>query len=391
MGILMRPKVTLLLAALLTAGLALPSASSAAAPRSFYGVMAAYDPGTKEAAWMGTSGVGTVRINLVWSWVQPNNPEGYDWSHYDQVIGNAARNGIQVLPTIYGSPAWVAARQNYPPSGWSISYFRDFVHAAAQRYGARGTFWAEHPEIPRLPIRWWQFWNEVSSPNFWTARPNAKQYVNLLRVFHSGIKSADPSAKIVLAGLFPMPYAAGGIPYKRYLRSIYKHHGAPYFDAAAIHPYGASPAISVRRVHWMRRIMNSFGDTHTPIWVTEIGWASAGVASTFTVSPEQQADYLQQTFEALTKARKRLDIAGAIWFSFRDQSGPWWLDNAGMFTAWLKPKPAYYAFIGLTGGEPPPAGDPAPSTANETPAPTAATSPLPLSPTDTGGHGNSGH
>jgi polysaccharide biosynthesis protein PslG len=354
MGITMRPKVTLLLAALLVAGLALPAASNAAAPRSFFGVMAASDPGPKEAAWMGASGVGTLRINLVWAWVQPNNPEQWDWSHYDQVIGDASRNGIQVLPTIYGSPGWVAGRENYPPSGWSISYFRDFVYAAAQRYGARGTFWDEHPDIPRLPIRWWQLWNEVSSPTFWTARPNARQYVALLRVFHNGVKAADPTAKIVLAGLFPMPYTAHGISFKRYLRAIYKNRGAPYFDAAAIHPYGSSPAVSLRRVSWMRRIMSSFGDARKPIWITELGWASDGAPSLFTVSPQQQAAFLDSTFSKLAKARKRLGIAGAIWFSFRDQSGPWWLDNAGMFTVWLKPKPALYAFIGLTGGSVPP-------------------------------------
>jgi hypothetical protein len=99
----------------------------------------------------------------------------------------------------------------------------------------------------------------------------------------------------------------------------------------------------------MRKLMSNFGDGRTPIWVTEVGWASAGTPSQFTVSPTQQASYLSETFRELAKSRKRLRLAGAIWFSFRDGLGAWWGDNTGLVTDSLSPKPSFYAFTSLTG------------------------------------------
>jgi hypothetical protein len=318
------------------------------APRSFYGVMAADDPTSAEAARMQAGGVGTLRINLVWAWVQPDPSTEYDWSHYDEVIGDAARNGIQVLPTVYGSPSWAAIAQNYPPLQGNLYAFRAFVSAAAQRYGANGIFWATHPEIPRLPVIWWQLWNEVSSSNFWDATPKAKEYVDLLRVFHEGIKEVDPSAKILLAGLFPTPIAPNSIPFRRYLRALYEAGARRLFDGAALHPYSTTPQIALQRVRAMRRLMTRYGDRRKPIWITEIGWATAGLPPSATVSPEQQATYLVNTYRKLAAARKRLKIAGVVWFSFRDIGGWIWFDHSGLLTTSLAPKPSWTAFLSLT-------------------------------------------
>ncbi len=314
------------------------------APRSFYGVMAADDPTSSETAEMRAGGVGTLRINLVWAWVQPDSPADHDWSHYDRVIGDAARQGVRVLPTIYGSPAWAAIKQNYPPWQDNVHAFHAFATAVAQRYGANGTFWAMHPEIPKLPVIWWQLWNEASSSTFWDATPNAREYVNLLRVFRAGIKDGDPSAKILLAGLYPVPAAPNSIPFKPFLRSIYKNGGKPLFDGAAIHPYGSTPGIVLRYVLSMRRVMTRFHDERTPIWVTEVGWATAGLPRSAIVSPSVQETYLVDTYRELAAARFRLKIAGVVWFCFRDHGGFAWFDYAGLRTQNLGAKPAWHGF-----------------------------------------------
>jgi hypothetical protein len=215
--------------------------------------MAAEDPSSAETARMGEGGVGTLRIVLAWGWVQPGSPAEYDWRHYDEVIGDAARYGIRVLPTIYGSPSWAAVRQNYPPWGQgNVEAFRAFASAAARRYGADGTFWVTHPEIPRLPVIWWQLWNEVSSSNFWDATPKAREYIDLVRVFREGIKEGDASAKILLAGLFPTPIAPNSIPFRRYLRALYKGGAKPLFDGAALHPYSTTPQLVLPGGHLSR-------------------------------------------------------------------------------------------------------------------------------------------
>jgi hypothetical protein len=342
----------LVIATTLLICLALASQARAAAPREFYGVVAANDPDSTEIARMGAGRVGTLRINFVWGVVQPAAGAPYNWSHYDALIGGAAQQGIRLLPTVYSSPGWAAARPNYPPSNDHLGDFRAFVHAAAERYGSSGTFWTANPGIPKLPILNWQVWNEVNSPSFWYAKPNAKQYAALLRVFSDGIKSADPTAKIVLAGLFRTPRIRHGINLDRYLPALYRAKTKSAFDAVAVHPYATTPEQALQAVRDTRKIMSRFKDSKTKLWVTEIGWASGGNPTPLTVSPQRQASYLRKSFGLLASNRKRLRIAGVVWYSWRDVPGGIWFDNTGLFTQNLDPKPAWRTFTALTGGEP---------------------------------------
>src|SRR6266508_4182365 len=217
------------------------SHAAAGAPRAFYGVIPANDPDASEIARMGAGKVGTLRVNFVWAAVQPSAGSSYDWSHYDAIVGPAAEQGIRILPTVYSSPSWAANKPNYPPSKAHMNDFRAFVQAAAARYGANGTFWSDHPTTPKLQVTDWQLWTEVNAPSFWYRKPSVKQYVGLLRVFHSGIKAGDPSADIILAGLFRTPQIKNGIDLDRYLPGIYRRKAKGLFDAVAVHPYATTP------------------------------------------------------------------------------------------------------------------------------------------------------
>jgi polysaccharide biosynthesis protein PslG len=340
------------IASVLLLSLALSTQARAAAPREFYGVIPATDPDATEIARMGAGKVGTLRINFVWGAVQPEAGSAFDWSHYDAIIAAAAQHGIRVLPTVYSTPQWAAARQNHPPSKAHLGDFGAFVRAAAERYGANGTFWAQHPEIAKLPVIDWQLWNEVNSPSFWYRKPSAKQYVALLRVMRAGIKAGDPGGRVILAGLFPTPVVRKGVSLDRYLGAIYKRKAKPLFDAVAIHPYSTTPRDALRRLRDLRRLMARFKDKRTPVWVTELGWATGGVRTALTVSPERQAAYLRRSYGLLAKNRRPLHIAGVVWYSWKDLPGGIWFNHTGLFTQDLVPKPSWNAFVSLTGGSP---------------------------------------
>lgn len=343
----------LVIAATLLICLVAAAPANASAPRAFYGVIPANDPSSTELTRMGDGKVGTLRINFVWGAVQPSATAALDWSHYDAIIGAAAQQGIRVLPTVYSSPSWAAARNNYPPSKQHLGDFGAFVQAAAARYGASGSFWTENPAIPKLPIIDWQLWNEVNSPSFWYRKPSAKQYVGLLRVFSGEIKTGDPTAKVVLAGLFRTPQIKNGIDLDRYLPAIYKRKAKPLFDAVAVHPYATTPHDALEAVKETRKIMSRFKDRGTPLWITEIGWATGGNPPTaLTVSSQRQAKYLRKTYGLMAANRGRFNIAGVIWYSWRDVPGPIWFDHTGLFRADFDPKPSWNAFVGLTGGRP---------------------------------------
>ncbi len=302
---------------------------------------------------MGAARLGTLRINLYWGAVQQTGGAPYDWSHYDQIVEAAAENAIRVLPTVYGSPPWVSRRPNLPPGKKHWADFRNFVAAAAQRYGHDGIFWAQHPNVPQVPVVWWQLWNEVNSPSFWYSKPNPKQYVRLLKKFHAGIKSGDPGARIVLSGLFPTPRFKHSMDGDLFLEGIYRNRGKRLFDATALHPYSTTPEQALDRVRDWRRTMARHKDKKAKLWLTEVGWATGGPRTALTVSRQRQAQYLRRTYRLLAKNRKRYKIPGVIWYSWRDiPSGGIWFQYTGLFNADLKPKPAWSAFTSLTGGNP---------------------------------------
>jgi polysaccharide biosynthesis protein PslG len=316
---------------------------------AFYGVIAPEPP--PSAALLDTLGrgrVGTVRINLAWAYVQSGPGADYDWSHYDPIIAGAARNNIRVLITVYSSPTWAEPSAETPPLGDALPGFEAFVRAAAGRYGSGGSFWSDHTDLPKLPVTDWQLWNEPNSPIFWKPAPDAAQYATLLRAFHDAVAASDPDAQILLGGLFPSP--AGGIPMADFLAQLHRDGAGGEFDAAAIHPYASNPRQALGRVVQLRAALRAVGPGSKPIWVTEVGWASAGRPSGVTVGPARQAAYLTQTFRLAASQRERLGIAGVLWYALIDTPGPIWINNCGLFDLDGSPKPAWESFVRQTGG-----------------------------------------
>src|SRR3954470_2905042 len=125
-------------------------------------------------------GVGTVRQTLDWSLVEPEHLH-YRWGRYDAWVKVNAQHGIRVLPIVFNPPQWAskrpmqgAKRGTYPPR--NVTVFAAFARRAAARYGPNGSFWTEHTDLPYLPVRTWQIWNEPNLPVYWQPKPSAKQY-----------------------------------------------------------------------------------------------------------------------------------------------------------------------------------------------------------------------
>jgi hypothetical protein len=344
-----RPGICALLATAVLAGCGGGGGSSPEQHDPFYGVIAPEPPPSASLLdRLGSGRAGTIRINLAWGYVQAAPGAPYDWSHYDPIVSGAARNGIRILITVYSSPTWAEPSAETPPLGAELPGFKSFVAAAAARYGTDGSFWSEHPDLPELPVTDWQLWNEPNSPIFWKPTPDASQYAALLRAFHSAIKSEDPSEHVLIGGLFPSP--TGGVPMGTFLSQLYGAGVGGLFDSAAVHPYAANPRQALQRVEQLRRDLRGVGDSSKPIWVTEIGWASAGEPSGVTAGPARQAAYVTETYRLAADQRGRLGIAGVIWYSLIDTPGPIWVNNCGLFDVNGSPKPSWGAFVSQAGG-----------------------------------------
>ena len=113
----------------------------------------------------------------------------------------------------------------------SRSDYVTYLAALVERYGPEGTFWTDHPELPKHPLREWQIWNEPHLPAYWDAPENgpygyARAYPLLLRASYNIVKSLDPGAKIVMAGLTQRAWEEIEVLYQRGIKR--------YFDVAAL-------------------------------------------------------------------------------------------------------------------------------------------------------------
>jgi len=365
-----------------------------AAPRSFYGLQAWTTPGNGELVRMHRGGAGTYRFALLWPVVEPRRGARH-WAAYDEVVARVARAGLRMLPVLHGSPPFAARRPQYPPrSRRSKRAFARFLRDAVRRYGRRGRFWRERPDVPKRPITAWQIWNEPNYPAYWNGHPSARGYASLLRSARSAIKKADRRAKVVVAGL-PQTRNRRGVPMTRYLAALYRRGARRLFDVVAVNSYSRSASGVIRTVRRARSVMRRGGDRRKQVWVTEVGWGTDGRANGFSAAYKTtqagQATRLTEIYRGFARARRRLRVGMVVWFSWRDRApgageDNWWGINTGLFGRSGSPKPAWQAFARVSGGN---AGAGSLSPAPASPVPGLPPAPPP-SAGDGGGGGGSG-
>jgi hypothetical protein len=179
--------------------------------------------------------------------------------------------------------------------------------------------------------------NEPNLVNEWVRNPNAWEYVQMLRVAYTSVKSANPNIIVVSAGLAPTlttpdRHAVNDLDFAK---EMLDNGAGQWFDAFGYHPYGynlppeADPdkhELVFRRTERIRALLEQHG-IDKQIWLTEFGWlrdpSEDGVNCSDTdpdftgfawlrVSSEQQANYLVHAFQ------------------YADQNWPW----AGPMFVW---------------------------------------------------------
>lgn len=269
-------RAALVLAATLLA--ALPAAARADdLPPDFFGVYSGDALETRGSARAATlrsqrqTGFGIVRLPLDWATIQPD-PDRWSWATHDEFVLDAARAGMRVLPVLVQTPGWARSPDRSNAAGiWPPQfpdYIVDFAGEAVRRYGTGGTLWRANPDVPEMPVRSWQIWNEPNLRPWWPSGPDPEQYVALLRSAAIGIRSVDPAAEVVSAGL-PLNDVW---PPERFLARMYELGAGPWMDTVASHPYALDPAGTLGRVEDIVRVVVANGDRHR-VWATEFGWA----------------------------------------------------------------------------------------------------------------------
>jgi polysaccharide biosynthesis protein PslG len=349
----------MVLAALISGAAA---ASTADARQQFLGVVYAdYQLPDQDLSRMSHGRIGSVRWPLFWTVAEPSQGD-YKWEYTDGVIGALASRGIRVLPTVYATPPYAGSTPAKPPLGSQNARrgWRRFLRQLVNRYGHHGEYWtnpalyqSQHPGGPVIPVTAWQIWNEPNLPKYFDARNPVQKYAKLVRISHRSIRARNPRARIVLAGLAGFAKARAW----NFLGRLYRRPGIKRkFDAVALHPYAHTLhqfRYSIRR---MREAMKQHHDTHTSLWITEMGWGSGPPDGTFNKGPQGQKRLLKRSFKLLLRRRHHWNIQHAFWFQWRDPQSPvpgcTLCSVTGLFEANGTPKPAWQAFKHFTGAAP---------------------------------------
>jgi hypothetical protein len=332
------------LTAVLAAVVAPPAlAAKRKVPFGFFGVVVPSDLQSlgpegldRQAALMAESGVESARLALPWGELEPVQGS-YNFGALDALVGAMARHHIAPLVNVSSPAPWDALLDG---PDWFRSPPRDpllyakLFRQLVLRYGPRGSFWAQNPAVPRVPVRQWQLWNEQNAPWYWSVTPWAPRYVKLLKATYRAIHRADHGAKVI-AGSFvgapkSTPWGAMG--------ALYRAGGKHYFDEVAIHPYtnnGDSVSGTVDQVieiiRRVRTYMRRYHDAGKPVLITELTWAAAlgqvpqqallGLETT----AKGQAQRLKAAYRGLAKRRRSLGLTEVHWFNWAspyDNSAP---------------------------------------------------------------------
>ena len=163
--------------------------------------------------------------------------------------------------------------------------------------------------------------NEVNLSREWgNGQPDPVLYTRLLTTAYARIKTGDPSAIVVSAGLAPTGGdGAGHMDDLKYAQAMFAAGAANAFDAYGFHPYGyAYPpeqdpnaagvnGLAFRRAEAHRALMEQNGAKDKQMWATEFGWLinpqEEGVNCSWPdldwqrVTEAQQADYVKRAYD----------------------------------------------------------------------------------------------
>jgi hypothetical protein len=347
-----------LTAALLVAAAPAAQAAPRKVPRGFHGVMwdraATRAPAADlEQQWasMAQSGVESVRTVFSWANAQPAEGTAPDLSRSDEIVALAARHNVRLLPIVLDTPDWAARRPGHGAPPTYVNAYTAFLRSLVLRYGPRGSFWDERPDVPRRPLREWQIWNEPHLDFYWNSKGGSwvRGYAPLLRASYSAIKSVDRRATVVLAAMADFAW--------RHLDRLNRHRIRRHFDVAALNFFTSRPKNVMKGVRFFRRALARGREKRKPIWITETTWPAAqdrvpppSVAwqRAWYTTDEGMASRLGELYRRAARNRRRFRIGRVYWYTWASSYGDGDLfDYAGLNRyagGVFEPRPALEAF-----------------------------------------------
>ncbi|MBI4320019.1 MAG: hypothetical protein HY675_16130 [Chloroflexi bacterium] len=218
------------------------------------------------------AGVRWQRVLFWWHHLQPNSPD--EWSPYffpDGVLADELKSGREIVGTLVNVPRWAngTGRPFDPPANLYLPYDHPSNYW--------GQFVKKIVTVYRGKIDQWIIWNE---PDVWDAGSSGytwsgsvADYYQLLKVAYQAAKAANPSSKILMAGLtYWWDEQYGREQYFKRVLDVARDDPTArannwYFDVAVLQLYN-DPRALYDIPMLFHRIMNQYG-FDKPVWINE--------------------------------------------------------------------------------------------------------------------------
>jgi hypothetical protein len=309
-----RPHIRLALAPLFAAAalaffLCAPARADAPLPPGFFGVnlnrVMFDDPDPSHTAPLQAAraaGISHGRIDLPWDAVQPGGPSSVDYAWTDRAMASLAAQSIEPTPMLGYSARWAATTRGNdktPPS--NLGDYVQFAKLMVGRYGPGGSFWQQRPDLPYLPVRRWEVWNEPNLPHaFWQSGRDPGQYARMYLATRAAIKAIDPGAQVIVGGLYSSDIA--------FVTDMYRLHPELHgnVDGLGIHPYAPTVHGVVNAIRGFRAALDAEGETSVQMDVTEVGWQRQGHTD-LTLDEPRRAAYMAAITDILARSDCGID------------------------------------------------------------------------------------
>ena len=325
-----------------------------------------------DALRLAAAGTKTVRLTASWRKIE-GVPGTYDFSSFDPQFQAVASAGMEVLPVLIEAPGWATepgavvypdgrASAHYPVKPENRRAYVAFIRAFVARYGRGGSFVTAN-NLP--PVTAYQVWSEPNVDVF--ARfPDAKKggplYAKLLNAAARGIRAVDPGATIVTAG---MGDRARQSAFDLFLPAMLENKRVlDSFDVMAIQPFQVGAPVTAKltidKINEYVPVIRREISTKLPIWITEVAASTDGEPESIHLSDEPgQAKILRKVGRYVQTHEKSQRLKRLYWYGFRDispgnlpEDTKTWNDYTGLFDFAGHPKPAWFQYARLAGGDP---------------------------------------
>jgi GH35 family endo-1,4-beta-xylanase len=160
-------------------------------------------------------GVRYLRCAFSWNGIE-KTPGKYEWAFWDNLVAEADRAGIELIPYVAYTPEWASKKHEMfwaePPR--DVTLYAAFMSKIVSRY--RGKICA------------WEIWNEPDNAEYW--KGSVEEYADLVRRTAVAMRRADPATVLVLGGMSRGP--------GEFFRELISKHGiGEYVDVIAMHAY----------------------------------------------------------------------------------------------------------------------------------------------------------